>query len=141
MDERELCYMPAVTALEQFREAKLSPLELLNALIARDQKVEPSINAFTDRYFEEALEKAAAAEERYAVGSARPLHGRGWPLHASSLARVPAAAGGSSRAAPLPFSCPGWDFSRLLVAVVEFVPDLQRPDTEGVHSLQGQILR
>jgi amidase len=75
MDERELCFLPAVTALEQFRDARLSPVELLNALIARDEKVAPSINAFTDRYFEEALEKAAEAEQRYAKGNARPLEG------------------------------------------------------------------
>lgn len=75
MDERELCFLPAVTALEQFRSSQLSPVELLNALIARAEKVEPSINAFTDRYFEEALVKAAEAEQRYAKGNARPLEG------------------------------------------------------------------
>ena len=65
MDERELCFLPAMKALEQFRNSQLSPVELLNALIARAEKVEPSINAFTDQYFEEALEKAAEAEKRY----------------------------------------------------------------------------
>jgi Asp-tRNA(Asn)/Glu-tRNA(Gln) amidotransferase A subunit family amidase len=75
LDERELCFLPAVSALEQFSKSQLSPVELLNALIARAQEVEPSINAFTDRYFEEALEKAALAEQRYAEGNARPLEG------------------------------------------------------------------
>jgi len=75
MDERELCFLPAVTALEWFRDSKLSPVELLNALIARAETVEPSINAFTDLYFEEALEKAAEAEQRYVKGTARPLEG------------------------------------------------------------------
>ena len=75
MDERELCFLPALTALEKFRNSQLSPVELLNALIARSEKVEPSINAFTDLYFDEALEKAADAEQRYAKGTARPLEG------------------------------------------------------------------
>lgn len=75
MDERELCFLPAATALTQFRNAQLSPVELLNALITRSEKVEPSINAFTDRYFEDALAKAAEAEQRYAKGNPRPLEG------------------------------------------------------------------
>ena len=75
MNERDLCFLPAVTALEQFTDSKLSPVDLLKALIARAEKVEPSINAFTDRYSEEALEKAALAEQRYAKGNARPLEG------------------------------------------------------------------
>jgi aspartyl-tRNA(Asn)/glutamyl-tRNA(Gln) amidotransferase subunit A len=75
MDERELCFLPAATALTQFRNAQLSPVELLNTLITRSEKVEPSINAFTDRYFEDALAKAAEAEQRYAKGNPRPLEG------------------------------------------------------------------
>ena len=75
MDERELCFLPAAQALEEFRNSRLSPVELLRALIARAEEVEPRINAFADRYFEEALVKAAAAEQRYARGNARPLEG------------------------------------------------------------------
>lgn len=75
MDDRELCYLPAVEALALFRTKKLSPLELLRAQIRRSEEVEPHINAFTECYFEEALEKAAGAEGRYARGDARPLEG------------------------------------------------------------------
>ena len=75
MDDRELCYLPAVEALALFRSKELSPLALLRALIARAEEVEPQINAFTENYFEEALEKAAEAEQRYARGEARALEG------------------------------------------------------------------
>ncbi|HEY5658839.1 MAG TPA: amidase [Myxococcota bacterium] len=75
MQDRELCYLPAVEALELFRSRSLSPRELLEALIGRTEEVEPKINAFTERYFEEALGKAAEAERRYAAGEARPLEG------------------------------------------------------------------
>ncbi|MDH3521911.1 MAG: amidase [Myxococcales bacterium] len=66
MDDRELCYLPATQALAHFRSRELSPVELLGALIRRSEEVEPKINAFTERYFEEALAQAAVAEQRYA---------------------------------------------------------------------------
>jgi amidase len=75
VDDRDLCYLPAIEALELFRSRALSPLELLRALMRRAEKVEPRINAFTERYFEEALEKAAAAEQRHVAGEARALEG------------------------------------------------------------------
>ena len=75
MDDRDLCYLPAVEALELFRSRALSPLELLRALMRRAEEVEPRINAFTERYFEEALARAAEAEQRYVRGEARALEG------------------------------------------------------------------
>jgi amidase len=75
VNDLDLCYLPAVEALELFRSRALSPLELLRAQIRRAEEVEPHINAFTDRYFEEALERAEDAEQRYARGEARPLEG------------------------------------------------------------------
>ncbi len=75
MDDLELCYLPAVEALRSYRSKELSPLELLQALIRRTEAVEPRINAFTECYFEEALDQAARAEARYVAGNARPLEG------------------------------------------------------------------
>jgi len=75
VDDQELCYLPAVEALELFRRKALSPLDLLRALIRRTEEVEPRINAFTECYFEEALDGAAKAEQRYARGAARALEG------------------------------------------------------------------
>lgn len=75
MSKIELCYLPAVEAIELFRAKKLSPVELLEALIARAEEVEPRINAFSFEYFEEALDAAKEAEQRYAKGNPRPLEG------------------------------------------------------------------
>jgi Asp-tRNA(Asn)/Glu-tRNA(Gln) amidotransferase A subunit family amidase len=71
----DLAYLSATNALRQFRSKTLSPLELLDAVIARAEEVEPSINAFTDTFFDEAREQAAAATEAYTAGTARPLEG------------------------------------------------------------------
>ena len=75
MNQSELCYLPAVEALARFRAKELSPVELLQALISRAGEVEPKINAFTYTYYDEALEAARKAEQRYAQGDPRPLEG------------------------------------------------------------------
>jgi aspartyl-tRNA(Asn)/glutamyl-tRNA(Gln) amidotransferase subunit A len=73
----DLHYLPAVEAIRLFRARKLSPVELTQALVDRAAKVEPSINAFAQTFFDEALASARKAEARYAKGgdSARPLEG------------------------------------------------------------------
>ena len=71
----ELCYLTAVQAIQRFKEKSLSPVALMQAVIARAEAVEPQINAFAFTYFEEALQAAKVAEERYARGEERPLEG------------------------------------------------------------------
>ncbi len=70
-----LCYLSATDAVELFRRRELSPRELMEAVIARAEEVEPTINAFTDTFFEEALVAADAAADAYANGTNRPLEG------------------------------------------------------------------
>ena len=62
MTDLDLCYLPATDALERFKEKTLSPVELLDALIRRAEEVDPVINAFTYRHFDEAMDKAKKAE-------------------------------------------------------------------------------
>ena len=64
----DLHYLSATSALAKFRSKELSPVELLHAVIARAEAVEPAINAFAESRFDEALEAAKAAEARYAAG-------------------------------------------------------------------------
>lgn len=73
----ELCYLSATEALRLFAQRKLSPVELTRAVIERADKVEPHINAFSDRYYDQALEQARAAETVYLrdPAAARPLEG------------------------------------------------------------------
>lgn len=77
MGDEDLCYMGAVEALRRFKARTLSPVELVRALIARAEAVEPRINAFGHRFFDRALAQARRAEERYGRSGARlrPLEG------------------------------------------------------------------
>jgi amidase len=65
----ELCYMTATEALKRFRSRQLSPVELMKAMIARAETVQPKLKPFTFTYFEEALDLARKAEARYAKGA------------------------------------------------------------------------
>ncbi len=70
MTDLDLCYLPAADALRLFRTRKLSPVELMKAVIARAESVQPKINAFTFKHHDEALKQARKAEARYAKGHA-----------------------------------------------------------------------
>jgi amidase len=69
--------MTATEALAAFRQRKLSPVELLTAIIARCEALEPKVNALTYTYFDRALQQARAAETVYMRrnGDPRPLEG------------------------------------------------------------------
>jgi amidase len=73
----ELCYLSATEVLERFKARSLSPVEYLEALIARAAQTEPVINAFAFTRFDEAMEQAREAEAKYANSdsSIRPLEG------------------------------------------------------------------
>ncbi|GAA2980118.1 amidase [Actinokineospora diospyrosa] len=84
MDGADLCHKPATEVLALFQRRQLSPVELLDALIARAERLEPRLNAFATTYHERARVTARAAEARYQAGGdpARPLDGL--PLVAKS---------------------------------------------------------
>jgi Asp-tRNA(Asn)/Glu-tRNA(Gln) amidotransferase A subunit family amidase len=137
----ELCFLSATEALRRFRSGELSPVELTTAVIERAEAVEPTINAFTSTFFDEAIERAREAEARYTGGGAepRPLEGiplalkdevavEGWPWENASLTlqgetaphTAPVAervfASGAivhARAATPEFSTAGWTHSKL----------------------------
>ena len=71
----ELCYISATDAVAAFKARKLSPLELVDAMIARVEKVNPKVNAFTYTFFDRARDQARKAEARYRAGNARKLEG------------------------------------------------------------------
>jgi len=73
----DLCYLSASAALAAFRARTLSPVELMQALIARCEAVGPHVNAFTYTFFDRALGQARKAEKAYARrrGAPRPLEG------------------------------------------------------------------
>ena len=73
----DLCYMSALDALAAFKARTLSPVELMKAVIARCEAVNPALNLVTYSYFERALEQAKKAEARYGKtdGRLRSLEG------------------------------------------------------------------
>jgi Asp-tRNA(Asn)/Glu-tRNA(Gln) amidotransferase A subunit family amidase len=71
VSDLDLCYLSATEALALFRARKLSPVELMKAVIARAETVNKKVNAFTFTHFDEALDAARKAEARYAKTGAR----------------------------------------------------------------------
>ncbi len=74
----DLVRLSATEALRLFARREVSPVELMRAVAERAEKVEPRINAFSERLFDEALEQARHAEDRYLGKNGltpRPLEG------------------------------------------------------------------
>jgi Asp-tRNA(Asn)/Glu-tRNA(Gln) amidotransferase A subunit family amidase len=63
--QEDLAYLSATEQLELFRRREISPVEVLQAQIARADALAESVNALTWRFNERALEQAKAAEARY----------------------------------------------------------------------------
>lgn len=60
-----LPYAPLAAVLRMFGTRELSPVEYLDALLARIAAVNPGLNALTDQYVDEARAAAKAAEAAY----------------------------------------------------------------------------
>jgi amidase len=88
MPDLDLCYLSAMEAIALFKQRKLSPVELLTAVIARAEAVNPTINAFTDTHFDEALAQARKAEARYMKSDGRPRALEGIPTAIKDEMRI-----------------------------------------------------
>ena len=80
MAEAGLCYLSATEAIRRFKARTLSPVDLAEAVIARAEAVNPTLNAFTYTFFERALTQARNAEARYAKRNARVRRLEGVPV-------------------------------------------------------------
>jgi fatty acid amide hydrolase 2 len=74
-DDRLLLELPAVRLAELIRRRELSPVEVVEAHIARTLAVNPQLNAMVDDLFDRARDEARAAEAEARRGSDRPLLG------------------------------------------------------------------
>jgi Asp-tRNA(Asn)/Glu-tRNA(Gln) amidotransferase A subunit family amidase len=88
MRNDDICYLTAIEAAALFRKRKLSPVELLSAIIARAEQVNPKINCFADCYFDEALARARQSEARFMKRGAETLPLEGIPLAVKDAQRV-----------------------------------------------------
>src|SRR5260370_39034985 len=76
MRDDEFAYMSAAEIAERVRRRNLSPVEIVEACIARIEKRNPSLNAFVFKGFEDARRAARAAEQAAMSGAATgPPHG------------------------------------------------------------------
>lgn len=80
MADLDLCYMPATEAAKLFRKRKLSPVELMEAVIARAEATHGKINAFTYKHFDEAMALARKAEVKFMKKGARVRALEGLPI-------------------------------------------------------------
>ncbi len=73
----DLVYLSATEALELFISKELSPVEFMTAVIKHAEEVEPRINAFSEKLFEQAIQQAQKAEKTYndSISTPRPLEG------------------------------------------------------------------
>ena len=95
MAGNDLHYLGAVEALALFKAKKLSPVELMDAAIARAEATAPAINAVSQSFWDRARDAARKAEAKYARG-ARTRALEGLPLAVKDeepIAGLPASSG------------------------------------------------
>jgi amidase len=76
MADRDLCFTPAAELVRLYRARKTSPLEVMQAVLARIDAVNPKLNAYVTLAREAALDGAKRATRALRKGAALPaLHG------------------------------------------------------------------
>lgn len=72
---KELAYMTASELLPLYKARHVSPVEVLNAQIARYEAYNDQVNCVTYTHFDTAMQAAKESEQRYMNGTARELEG------------------------------------------------------------------
>jgi len=71
MTDDDLCFTPASVLAPMIRAKRLSPVELMTAVLARIERLEPKLNAFATLTADRAMAGAKAAEAALAKGEAK----------------------------------------------------------------------
>ena len=80
MSDNEICYMSATELSKNYRDKTLSPVEVIKALISRAESINSKLNAFTYTFYEEALDNAKKAEEKFLSKNGNPRLLEGIPV-------------------------------------------------------------
>ena len=76
MDNIEICFMSVVEMAEVIKTRKVSPVEIMNAILSRIEQLNPEINAYCTLLVESAMKQAREAETAVMKGKELgPLHG------------------------------------------------------------------
>jgi Asp-tRNA(Asn)/Glu-tRNA(Gln) amidotransferase A subunit family amidase len=76
MDATDLCFTPATELAAMIRRRTLSPVDIMDAILARIEALNPRLNAYLTVDVERAREQAKAAEAALMRGETlQPLHG------------------------------------------------------------------
>jgi amidase len=75
MTSDELCFTPATRLASLFARRKISPLDVMQAVLARLERVNPPLNAYCTVAAEQALQAARKASAQRRGGRLPPLHG------------------------------------------------------------------
>src|SRR5260370_14606802 len=77
MPDAQLCWMPATELAALIRRKKVSPVEVVDAVLDRIERLNPKLNAFVTLTADQARRDAKAAERALAKKGAKlgPLHG------------------------------------------------------------------
>jgi hypothetical protein len=76
MNNEDLCFTPATELAKKIRNRSLSPVEVIDTVLARIETLEPELNAFATLTADAAREAAREAEAALVRGDATgPLHG------------------------------------------------------------------
>jgi aspartyl-tRNA(Asn)/glutamyl-tRNA(Gln) amidotransferase subunit A len=70
-----LAYVSATEALAGYRSGDFTPVDVLDAIVARIEQHNPVINAFSELMLDTAYDQARASTERWSRGVALPLDG------------------------------------------------------------------
>ncbi|HEU4437763.1 MAG TPA: amidase family protein [Methylomirabilota bacterium] len=81
----DLCWMPASEMAPAIKRRKLSPVEVMKAVLGRIERLNPTLNAFVTLTADQAMKEARAAERAVMKKGAALGHLHGVPFSTKDL--------------------------------------------------------
>jgi len=139
MDSSEICCMPLTDTAQAVRTKKLSPVEIMDAVLHRIEKLNPGVNAYCTLVGDSARKHAAEAETAVMKGEQLgPLHGIPVSIKDLILAGQPTASvpyGWTDDGLPVGLQIVGTRFDDLTVLRAAFAFEQASPWTDRYPAL------